>query len=138
VIAPAMIKLPYGRADGIVFPSRSATLGFRESFPALSESRLQVIRSPVDLDIMIDAQEERIDYEDWVSASHQVRRVIAVGVLTEAKVYVYLMDVMRIVVENMRAVKPLVLGDGEDRARLKRYALEIGVLDHIEFPGIQG
>lgn len=62
-------------------------------------------------------------------------QIITVGRLVESKGVEYLIGAMPELVHRFPAAAAVIVGDGPDRIRLERLAVQLGVTDHCEFLG---
>lgn len=124
------------RLAGLAYPYADQTVavseGVREDllrFVDLDE--VTVIHNPVDVEQIRRRAEEPIDH-DWF-ADPSVEVVLSAGRHVPQKGFDMLLDAFAsLEADDARLI---LLGEGEERASLRRLAGELGVGDRVEFPG---
>lgn len=129
-----LIGCLYNRADKIVFPSKGAADDFHSCFPYIDAAKLDFIYNPVVIDEISCLKEEPIDEPGW---DDPVPKVIVVGRLTRAKGHKYLLDAFRVVLGEVSNARLMILGIGEERDALERYATQLGIASNVTFLGFK-
>ena len=95
-------------------------------------SDIRVIYNPViDGDLLVGAQQTP-PHPWFTNADRPV--IIAVGRLTEQKDFSTLLDAVALL-KDQSAARLIILGEGEDREKLKRLIAELGLQDIVDMPG---
>lgn len=81
--------------------------------------------------------DENIHTEEGIVYRQSSPQLIIAGRLTAIKGHEYLFDAMPAIVKEFPSAKLLVLGEGEEKERLTKRAVELGIQDHINFLGFQ-
>jgi len=119
------------RAAGLIAVSR----GVADDFAAVTgvdAGRLHVIYNPI-IDPALDARlREPADHPWFADASPPV--ILGVGRLTEQKDFANLINAFA-EVQRRRPCRLLILGEGEERARLEALAVTLGVRERVDLPG---
>ncbi|MFT4084122.1 MAG: glycosyltransferase [Nocardioides sp.] len=125
--APAACAVAYRRADAVAAVSQGVADDLARRL-RLPRRRIRVLPNPVDYAAVrrLAAQPAR----DWGSDGIGV---LAVGRLTAQKDFATLLRAVAIV----PTARLLVLGEGEERARLGALADELGVADRVELAGFE-
>lgn len=125
------IRKLYPRADGVIAISR----GVAEDVVATSGAdpeRVHVASNPV-LTPEVMRQAGEPPSHPWCG-ERDVPLVVGVGRLTRQKDFPSLLRALAILRER-RAVRLLILGEGEDRAALERLARDLGIESAVDLPG---
>ncbi len=129
-----MVRRSYARADAIVFLTEGASWDFVETFTSIDVSKRKVIHNPVDIEYISELKEEPI-YTNWWPSSK--RKIVAVGRLTAAKGYSYLLEAMLTVSQVLPDTCLIVMGSGEEEENLRAYSKQLGVDESVIFAGFQ-
>jgi glycosyltransferase involved in cell wall biosynthesis len=123
----------YPSAESIICVSLGVKRDMIEKWAAPQE-KMVVIYNPFDINrIQKLALEpiEKIEDDEWQNV------IIACGRLTEQKNYPLLFRAFAKVLTEVPAARLFVLGEGELKEYLKRYALELGIFENVLFLGFQ-
>jgi glycosyltransferase involved in cell wall biosynthesis len=126
-----LLRLCHRAADGVVTVSRGAADDLTSTIK-LSRDRIRVIYNPVVTPEMLRAAEEPVSHAWFAPGEPPV--VLGVGRLTAQKDFPTLIRAFAIVRRETRA-RLMILGDGEDHARLALIARELGVEADVGLPG---
>ncbi|MCC5811464.1 MAG: glycosyltransferase [Ectothiorhodospiraceae bacterium] len=128
------IRLLYPRADAIVAVSQ----GVADDVVATSgvqPSLVHVIRNPVITPQLQQRAKETVDHP-WLRAPRSCPVVMAMGRLTRQKDFPTLIRA-HAELQRRRVTRLLILGEGEDRAKLEQLAGELGITQSVAFVGFQ-
>jgi glycosyltransferase involved in cell wall biosynthesis len=127
----ALARRFYPRADAIIAISRGVAADLEWSIPAAA-NRITTVYNPVDLADIERLGRERVEHPWFAGGGAPV--ILAVGKLKRQKDFPTLLRALRIV----RATRParlVILGEGEERRRLQKLALSLGIADDVALPG---
>lgn len=128
---PRIARWCYGWADGVVVVSRGVADDLSNTVD-LAQERITVIHNPVVAPEIFVLAKEPVDHP-WFRAD-DVPVVLSVGRLTVAKDYPTLLLAFSLVIK-LRPVRLLILGEGEERARLETMIRNLGLEDVVCLPG---
>lgn len=130
-LLPHIARWCYGWVDGVVAVSRgvaddlSSTIG-------LPREKIRVIYNPVLTPELFERSKELVDHP-WFGVG-ELPVVISVGRLTAQKDYPTLLRAFSIAVQKY-PMRLVILGEGEERAKLETMVLELGMKDVVSLPG---
>jgi glycosyltransferase involved in cell wall biosynthesis len=128
---PRFMRHAYPRADAIVAVSDGVAADLA-ALTGIARTRIQRIYNPVVSEGLSELAATRLDHP-WFEAG-QPPVVLGAGRLTAAKDFGCLIRAFA-GVRARRPVRLMLLGEGEERARLEEVARESGVADDIALPG---
>jgi glycosyltransferase involved in cell wall biosynthesis len=131
VLLPILARLFYGRADAVVGISNGVTDDLVD-FIGLRRDLLTTIHNPVVTPDMGHLLQAEVSHP-WLCQERQPVLVTS-GRLIPQKDYPTLLKAFRDVRER-RPCRLLVLGDGQDRAKLEGLAKHLGIDDDVDFLG---
>jgi glycosyltransferase involved in cell wall biosynthesis len=97
-------------------------------------SKIAVINNPIDIQKVNKLSNENINHS-WNEENFPV--IIAIGRLTSQKGFSYLIKAFSIVVSDGIPCRLLILGEGVDKEKLKKLAMELRVDDKVSLLGFQ-
>ena len=130
-LIPNLIRIFYPWADDIVTVSNGVADDFA-STTGLQRERIKVIYNPVITPELFEKAREPL-HHPWFAAG-QPPVVLSVGRLTKQKDYPTLIRAFALVRRKYPA-RLMILGEGEERAKLEALAQELGLQDDISLPG---
>lgn len=130
-LIPYIARWCYGWADGIVAVSRGVADDLSNAI-RLPRERIRVIYNPVVVPEIFELAREPVNHS-WFRAG-EPPVVLSVGRLTAAKDYPTLLRAFSQVIK-VRPMRLVVLGEGEERARLEAKVLGLGLEDIVSLPG---
>ena len=130
-LIPNLIRIFYPWADDIVTVSNGVADDFASTI-GLQRERIKVIYNPVITPELFEKAREPLDHP-WFAAG-QPPVVLSVGRLTKQKDYPTLIRAFALVRRKYPA-RLMILGEGEERAKLEALAQELGLQDDISLPG---
>lgn len=128
-----LIRRLYPTADAIVCVSEGAREGMRQMFD-LPADKMHCIYNPLDVDRVRRLMMESVDHE-WITKPDG-SIIVAVGRLTEAKDYPTLLRAFALLIRE-RPARLVILGEGEEEARLTALANELNISKSVAFLGFQ-
>lgn len=134
MVLSCFIRYLYNSADKIVFLSRGVAEDFRKCFPSIDPTKYEVIYNPIAIDEICRLKQEPIDEPWWDDSAP---KVIVVGRLTRQKGHKHLLDAFQIVLQSVKDARLMILGTGEQRDALERYATQVGVAPNVTFLGFK-
>lgn len=123
----------YPTADAIVCVSEGLREGMQQMFD-LPPDKLHCIYNPLDVDRIRRLMVEPVDHA-WI-AKPDVPVIVAVGRLTEQKDYPTLLKAFALLTRE-RPARLVILGEGEEEARLTALANELNISECVAFLGFQ-
>jgi glycosyltransferase involved in cell wall biosynthesis len=117
-------------ADAIVAVSQGVAEDLKQM--GLSSSQIHVIHNPVVTPELFARSQEPVDHSWFAFGEPPV--ILAVGRLTKQKDFPTLLKAF-VQVRHHRAIRLMILGEGEDRSSLEALAKELGVAEDISLPG---
>jgi glycosyltransferase involved in cell wall biosynthesis len=130
LVARAMRRL-YPRADAIVAVSEGVADDLAR-VARIPRSRITVIHNPIVTEELLAAARAPVEHPWFARGEPPV--LLAAGRLTAQKDYPTLLRAFRAAREQ-RALRLVVLGEGEERGRLEALARELGVAPEVDFAG---
>jgi glycosyltransferase involved in cell wall biosynthesis len=130
---PYLIRAFYPRADAIVAVSRAAADDLAQT-AGIPRERIEVIYNPV-IPPTLRQQAERVPDHPWF-APGQPPVVLGVGRLTRQKDFPNLIRAFA-ELRRRRAVRLVILGEGEERATLTALVSELGLDADVALPGFR-
>jgi glycosyltransferase involved in cell wall biosynthesis len=133
-IAYGMYPIAYRFTPVVVVNCHDSAAAFRREFPGLA-ALVRVIYNPVvstDLATLID---ESIEEGPLASIENRPAVLLGAGRLTRQKNFALLLRAFALVRER-RECELVIIGDrGEEKERLRRLAADLGVSQHLHWPG---
>jgi glycosyltransferase involved in cell wall biosynthesis len=127
-----LIRHLYPKAAGIVCVSQGTKQDLVTNFQVPAENCL-VIHNPCDISMVTGLSREEVDYV-WF---HQdIPLLCACGRLVTPKNLPLLLEALKLA-RNEQPLRLVILGQGEDRAKLESYAETLGISAHVAFLGFQ-
>lgn len=130
-LIPYIARWCYGWADGVVAVSRGVADDLSNTLD-LPRERIRVIYNPVVVPELFELVTEPMEHP-WFRAG-EPPVVLSVGRLTAAKDYPTLLRAFSLVI-RARPVRLVILGEGEERARLEAMVWDLGLEDVVSLPG---
>ena len=131
-ITKQFMKYIYPKADRIVAVSEGIKQDLVENL-YLPKEKVKVIYNPVDIGEVEIRSREKVDHP-WFHDELPI--IVSVGRLTKQKGYPYLIKAFSMVRQSMPC-RLVIIGDGEDKAKLIEMANELGVEKDSVFLGFQ-
>ena len=131
LVISVLIRLLYPLADGVIAVSAEAAEDVRR-LGGLDDRRVRAVMNPVVTARMLEAAAEPIAHP-WLHRPG-CPVVVAVGRLAAQKDFPTLLRAFSVVRRGRRA-KLLILGEGEDRAKLERLVADLEIRDDVELLG---
>ena len=128
---PLLMKLTYPKADEIVAVSRGSADALASTL-GLPRNRVSVIYNPVVSDSLLRQSRRPINHPWFAPGEPPV--ILAAGRLTTAKNYPNLIRAFSLLLKE-RAVRMIILGEGELRAQLEAQVASAKLTDHVALPG---
>jgi glycosyltransferase involved in cell wall biosynthesis len=125
------VPLLYRRADVIVAVSQGVADDLAD-FAGLPQGRVECIYNPVYDETLVAAAAQPVDHP-WM-APGQPPVIVAAGRLQEQKGFDVLLRAFQ-AVRRVRDVRLIIMGEGEDRAKLERLVAELGLGDSVSLIG---
>jgi glycosyltransferase involved in cell wall biosynthesis len=125
------MRSSYRHVDTIVAVSQGVADDVH-AITGLSAERPRVIRNPVITPELFQQAAEPLDHP-WFSDS-DIPVILGAGRLTRQKDFPTLLRAFALV-RQQRPCRLMVLGEGNDRAKLEQLAGELGISDDVEMPG---
>ena len=98
-------------------------------------SQIVVVRNPTITPELLKAAEAPVDHP-WLQSDSGIPVIMGVGRLTEQKDFSTLLSAFA-EVQSHRAVRLIILGDGDLREALLTQARELNIAAHVDLPGFQ-
>lgn len=133
-LLPALARLAYPRADAIVAVSEGVARDLTDSL-GLAPGKVSVIPNPVVDASLAAAAAAPVEHPWFAEGSAPV--FLAAGRLTEQKDFPTLLRAFRMLRDG-RPARLVVLGEGEERARLEAMRGELNLSEDVELPGFVG
>jgi glycosyltransferase involved in cell wall biosynthesis len=130
---PSLLRTSYPWAACIIAVSRGAADDLARS-SGLPRDKVRVVYNPVITPAMI-AQASQTPDHPWF-APGQPPVILGVGRLTRQKDFPTLIRAFA-AVRRQRPARLMILGEGEERERLERMAVELGVQSDVSLPGFR-
>lgn len=132
LIFPSLMRLLYRKAEYVICVSSGVADDIRR-ITGLG-NKIRVMYNPI-----IDEDIERMAQEPvthpWFLNS-QIPVILAVGRLTKAKDYPTLLKAFAVVVKK-KPSRLFIIGEGQEHEALARMAQDLGILEWVEFAGLQ-
>ncbi len=127
-----LIRISYFFADHIVAVSKGVgdDLIINHGF---ERDKISVIPNPYDIEKIKKKSLVNIDPKPWLT--DDVKLILAVGRLTEAKDYPTLLKAMKLVTEEYSNAHLLILGEGEEKDYLKKIILKLDIESNVHLGG---
>jgi glycosyltransferase involved in cell wall biosynthesis len=129
-ILPFLMRALYNRADHIIAISR----GVADQLAAagIPGDKIAVIHNPVVDNTLLEKAKEALDHHWFVPDAPPV--IVAAGRLEKEKDFQTLIRAFSLI-RKTRAIRLMILGEGESRAELHNMAKQLGVVDDVSLPG---
>jgi glycosyltransferase involved in cell wall biosynthesis len=131
LLLPHVVRRLYPRADAIVAVSEGVADDLAR-VARIPRSRITVIHEPIVTEELFAAARAPVEHPWFADGEPPV--VLAAGRLTAQKDYPTLLRAFRAAREQ-RALRLVVLGEGEERGRLEALARELRVAPEVDFAG---
>ena len=131
-IKKILIRSLYPKATGIISVSKGVKENLITGYK-VPENKCFVIYNMVDIERIRKVANEEISHP-WFKENIPI--IIACGRLTAPKNYPLLLEAMSLILKKNNA-RLLILGEGEERSRLEKYARELGISRNIAFLGFR-
>ncbi len=118
-------RLGYVNIDRHIFQTPEMKSNFLNIKPKYFRGEIKVIPNPIDF--------EALNSQSKVEVDLPPKCIISVGTLTRNKGQYILIDILE---ELDKDVYLVLLGDGEDRGKLKEQAIKLNVADRVIFKGM--
>lgn len=128
-----LAKSLYPFSDGIIAVSRGVKDDLVKNY-GVPEQKIKVIYNPIDLDYISRAKQVEVDHPWFFDDDIPV--IISVGRLVPQKGYSYLLKSFKLMGKKVPC-RLVIIGQGEERNRLKRLAQNLGIGDSVAFLGLQ-
>jgi len=126
-------RFVYKKVNKIIVPSYSMKQDLRFNYK-ISETKIKVINNPVDIKKIIYLAKQEVDHP-WFRST--VPLVIGMGRLTRQKGFDELINAVNLVNENNKNIRLVIIGEGEEKPRLKKVVDELQLSDRVDFLGAQ-
>jgi glycosyltransferase involved in cell wall biosynthesis len=130
-LLPTAVRLSYPMAEAVVSVSGDLADDLAR-VARIPRSRITVIHNPIVTDELLAAARAPVEHPWFADGEPPV--LLAAGRLTAQKDYPTLLRGFRAAREQ-RALRLVVLGEGEERGRLEGLARELGVASEVDFAG---
>lgn len=131
-IKKILIRSLYPKATGIISVSKGVKENLITGYK-VPENKCFVIYNMVEIERIGKLANEEINHP-WFKENIPI--IVACGRLTPAKNYSLLLEAMSLILKKNNA-RLLILGEGEERSRLEKYARELGISRNIAFLAFQ-
>jgi glycosyltransferase involved in cell wall biosynthesis len=131
-VTKRFIKRCYPRTDRIVAVSEGIKQDLIYNF-GIREAKIDVIYNPInikEIEMLSTADVEHPWFHEGIPI------IISVGRLTKQKGYPYLLKAFSVVRKSLEC-RLVILGEGEDREKLVKTSIELGLKNDVEFMGFQ-
>ena len=129
---PILARIFYHWADGIILVSKEAAQHFLKA-THLQEKMVKVIYNPSVSQKLVEQSKKTPDHKWFKSPNTPI--ILAAGRLTRQKDFGTLLRAFSLVWKRVPSVKLLILGEGEERAKLEQLSVKLGLQDAVQFPG---
>jgi glycosyltransferase involved in cell wall biosynthesis len=130
-LMPNLIRIFYPWADTVVAVSNGVAEDFA-NITRLPRESIKVIYNPIVIPELLEKAKEAVEHP-WFSRG-EPPVILSVGRLTKAKDYPTLIRAFALVRRKYPA-RLMILGEGEERAKLEALTQELGLQDDISLPG---
>jgi glycosyltransferase involved in cell wall biosynthesis len=130
-LLPTAVRLSYPMAEAVVSVSDDLADDLAR-VARIPRSRITVIHNPIVTEELLAAARAPIEHPWFADGGPPV--LLAAGRLTAQKDYPTLLRAFR-TAREARALRLVVLGEGEERGRLEALARELGVAPEVDFAG---
>jgi glycosyltransferase involved in cell wall biosynthesis len=130
---PHLLRTFYPWATCVIAVSRGAADDLAQT-TGLPRDRVEVVYNPVITPAILDTA-SRVPDHPWF-ASGEPPVILSAGRLTRQKDFANLIRAFA-EVRRWRTARLMIIGEGEERARLEALATELGVKDHVSLPGFR-
>lgn len=127
---PPLVKRSYPYADQFIAISEGVKRELVEHI-GVDESKIEVIYNPIITPDIVQKSKEPVDHP-WFDASVPV--ILGAGRLTPQKDFPTLIRAFDCLLER-RDARLVILGEGDERARLEALTDELGINNRVDFPG---
>jgi glycosyltransferase involved in cell wall biosynthesis len=134
VIRKNLLKMTYKKADKVIAVSYKLKNSLINRY-GLKRDNIKVIYNPVDLNKMTTFASEDVAHP-WFH-EQDIRLIVAVGRLVEAKGFSYLVDAFSFVLKTIENVRLIIIGEGDGRLILEKMIFQLGLKDKVALLGYQ-
>jgi len=127
----APLRVLYPMADAVVAVSEGVAADMTQ-IARLPPRKIHVIPNPVVTPKMFHLAQEPIEHPWFVD--HSAPIIMGMGRLTRQKDFPTLIRAFA-VVRSQSSCRLMILGEGQDRSKLKRLTEVLGIQDDVDFPG---
>lgn len=131
-IKKILVRSLYPKATGIISVSKGVEDNLISDYK-LPENKCFVIYNGKDIERIKELANKEINHP-WFK--EEIPIIIACGRLRAPKNYPLLLKAMSLVLKKNN-LRLLILGEGEDRSKLKQYTKELGISNNVVFLGFQ-
>jgi len=128
-----LMRWLYPKADGVVCVSKALAQDMQRLI-GVPAAKIVTIYNPIDVEMIHRRMQEPVDH-GWITV-RTAPVVLAAGRLTAAKDYPTLLRAFARLREG-RDARLIILGTGEEEARLKALAADLGIAGEVDFVGFQ-
>ncbi|PSB24867.1 glycosyl transferase [Stenomitos frigidus ULC18] len=130
-IRPKLVRLFYPWADAIVAASKGVAEDVAR-LTGISSDTIRVIYNPVVTPAVLAKMQQPVDHPWFATGEPPV--ILGVGRLVSQKDFPTLVEAFAIV-RKQRSARLMILGEGEDRAKLEAQIRALGLQDDVALPG---
>lgn len=130
-IRPRLVRLFYPWADAIVAASRGVAEDVAR-ITGIAADTIRVIYNPVVTPAVLAKMQQPVDHPWFAAGEPPV--ILGVGRLVSQKDFPTLVEAFAIV-RQQRSARLMILGEGEDRAKLEAQIHTLGLQDDVALPG---
>ncbi|MBW4578143.1 MAG: glycosyltransferase [Tildeniella nuda ZEHNDER 1965/U140] len=130
-IRPKLVRLFYPWADAIVAASRGVADDVAQ-ITGIPADTIRVIYNPVVTPAVLEKMQQPVNHPWFATGEPPV--ILGVGRLVSQKDFPTLVEAFAIV-RQQRSARLMILGEGEDRAKLEAQIRELGLQDDVALPG---
>lgn len=130
-VLPMFMRFAYPSADAVVAVSNGVADDLARLLK-LDRSRITTIYNPIAAPRLIELSEQPVEHE-WF-ADRRIPVILSAGRLTPAKDFLTLIRAFGLVRKRMEA-RLVILGEGNERARLEDLIRQSGVDEYVALPG---
>ena len=135
LLAAAVVRLAYPRADGIVAVSKDAAADLVR-FLGLAGDRVQAIATPFSITMIQKQAMAEVDHP-WFGVGRSEPVIVAAGRLVKKKGFDILVEAFALV-RRVCPARLQILGEGEERRELGAQIARLGLGGFVELPGFVG
>jgi glycosyltransferase involved in cell wall biosynthesis len=98
----------------------------------IAEEKIEVIHNGIDLEIFDEILQNGIQ-----PAENDCFLIGTVGSLTKRKGHEYLLKAFARVIEQIRDIRLIIIGDGPEREKLQQITIDLGLQNYVDFKGFR-